>query len=516
MRGRRIGVAALLVIGTLLWTAFGLGLWAKRQALETDEWVNTSAELLENEQVRTALAGFIVDRLYDSEAVQQRIEEVLPPRLDPLAAPAAAGLKEVARRNAPRVLGSAAALNAWEAANRTAHDELLTIVEDGVAGRAVSLDLKSLVSEIAAGTGLPADAVDRLPPDVANLQIASGDNLETARELLNLFEAIVWVLLFLALAAFGGAIALARDRRRMVVNVGGCLMFAAIALLALRTLAGKALVDALADAPNAHGVADEVWAIATSLLVDAAQGSFLFGLFVVLGGWLAGAGKRATAVRRFSAHPLREHAALVWAGLGVLLLLLVIWGPVPWTQRPVPLLIFIVLAVRVAGVDPPPHARGVPGRAPAGAAAPAPARSHPDRRYLAMTEIGPVQLLNVGFDPGANFEGRIADELARLETDRTIRVLDLLFVARDTDSDELVVLEHQEESMGAIVGALLGLQVDDADPQEHSFGFTAGRDRADGRGTRAGRRGGPDADRARLGARPQAGDPRRGRPHARR
>lgn len=89
-----------------------------------------------------------------------------------------------------------------------------------------------------------------------------------------------------------------------------------------------------------------------------------------------------------------------------------------------------------------------------------------------MTEIGPVQLLNVGFDPGANFEGRIADELARLETDRTIRVLDLLFVARDTDSDELVVLEHQEESMGAIVGALLGLQVDDADPQEHSFGFS--------------------------------------------
>jgi hypothetical protein len=31
-----------------------------------------------------------------------------------------------------------------------------------------------------------------------------------------------------------------------------------------------------------------------------------------------------------------------------------------------------------------------------------------------MSEIGPVQLLNIGFEPGANFEGRIADELARL------------------------------------------------------------------------------------------------------
>jgi hypothetical protein len=81
-----------------------------------------------------------------------------------------------------------------------------------------------------------------------------------------------------------------------------------------------------------------------------------------------------------------------------------------------------------------------------------------------LREIGPVQLMQVGFDPGANFEGRIADELARLEKDRTIRVLDLLFVAKDTDS-----------------GALLGLNLDgddssDAAPEgkdEHSFGFTS-------------------------------------------
>jgi uncharacterized membrane protein len=89
-----------------------------------------------------------------------------------------------------------------------------------------------------------------------------------------------------------------------------------------------------------------------------------------------------------------------------------------------------------------------------------------------MSEIGPVQLLNIGFEPGANFEGRIADELARLESDRTIRVLDLLFVGRDTDSNEIVVLEHQEESMGAIVGALLGLRLDGEQEQEHSFGFS--------------------------------------------
>ena len=82
--------------------------------------------------------------------------------------------------------------------------------------------------------------------------------------------------------------------------------------------------------------------------------------------------------------------------------------------------------------------------------------------------------MQVGFEPGANFEGRIADELARLESERTIRVLDMLFVAKDTDSDELVIVEHQEEKMGAVVGALLGLKLDgddSSDPEEHSFGF---------------------------------------------
>ena len=91
-----------------------------------------------------------------------------------------------------------------------------------------------------------------------------------------------------------------------------------------------------------------------------------------------------------------------------------------------------------------------------------------------MNEIGPVQLLNIGFPPGANFEGRISDELAKLAKEGTVRVLDLLFVARDTDSDELVVLEHQEENMGSVVGAILGLKLDDngTDAEEHSFGFT--------------------------------------------
>ncbi len=150
--------------------------------------------------------------------------------------------------------------------------------------------------------------------------------------------------MILAVGTFAAAIGLSRDRRRTIVTVGGCLIFAGIALLAVRTLAGSAVVDALAEAPNANAVADDIWAIATALLVDAASGSILFGLLVVTGAWLAGEGRRATSVRRVSAYPLRERPGVVRAGLGVAILLLVIWGPVPWTQRFWGIAIFTVLA----------------------------------------------------------------------------------------------------------------------------------------------------------------------------
>lgn len=74
--------------------------------------------------------------------------------------------------------------------------------------------------------------------------------------------------------------------------------------------------------------------------------------------------------------------------------------------------------------------------------------------------IGPVQLVAVAFGPEARFEGHVLSELERLEHVGTIRLLDLLFVARDETSGDLVALGWQGESLGGIVGALLGFDFD--------------------------------------------------------
>jgi uncharacterized membrane protein len=79
-------------------------------------------------------------------------------------------------------------------------------------------------------------------------------------------------------------------------------------------------------------------------------------------------------------------------------------------------------------------------------------------------EIGPVQMLVVGFEDG-KFEGEILAELRRLREHDIIRMVDLLFVTKDEQGD-VVKVEHsdltQEEAIefGALAGALLGLGAD--------------------------------------------------------
>jgi uncharacterized membrane protein len=99
-----------------------------------------------------------------------------------------------------------------------------------------------------------------------------------------------------------------------------------------------------------------------------------------------------------------------------------------------------------------------------------------------MTEkIGPVQLVTIGFPLEAEFEGRIMDELERLESHETIRILDLLFVGKDAETGDLLALDHQGEELGAIVGALLGFEFEDDSEQPggsteeiqgHAFGLS--------------------------------------------
>ena len=68
--------------------------------------------------------------------------------------------------------------------------------------------------------------------------------------------------------------------------------------------------------------------------------------------------------------------------------------------------------------------------------------------------IGPVEYVIVGF-PGNNFSGAIAPALAELIETNTIRILDLIFVAKDADG-ETAAIEFDELEALAAFGELEG------------------------------------------------------------
>jgi hypothetical protein len=75
--------------------------------------------------------------------------------------------------------------------------------------------------------------------------------------------------------------------------------------------------------------------------------------------------------------------------------------------------------------------------------------------------IGPIQAFVIGFPDNDLFEGRIADELARLSDVGQIRIIDAVFVMRDGEDVSVLRVsdldDDQRAELRSAVGALVGL-----------------------------------------------------------
>jgi hypothetical protein len=345
-RPRRKAVYALIIVASLLSFIAAFAIWANRQLLETDTWTNTSSELLENPEIRTQVADYMVDTLYANVDVQAELQAALPPRLQPLAGPAAAGIRQLATDLANRALQRPRVQQLWEDANRTAQTTLLRVVEHG-GDEPVTLDVGTIVDQL--GQELGVNAAGKLPPNVAQIQVASNDDLVKVNELLDLFKTLAWVVTVLALALFVLAIYLAEGwRREALRSVGFALIVVGIIVLVVRTIAGNAIIDHLATTESVKPAVRAAWEIGTSLL-NAQGGAIIFyGLFIVIGAWLAGPMGFARSARR-AITPVLENRLVAYSALGVLLLLLFLWSPTPGFQRLPTALLLIVLSV--AGLE---------------------------------------------------------------------------------------------------------------------------------------------------------------------
>src|SRR5512132_820345 len=325
----------LLGLGTLILLVGSLTVWVKRQALDTDAWVDTSSQFLEDDEIRAALSVYIVDQLYTNVDVEARLEQRLPPDLDGLAAPAAGFLREPAPRAVDGFLQRPRVQDLWENVNREAHEALLRTLDDetreGVSTEegTVTLDLRVFIVNVGEELGFGEELDARLPDDAGQVTVLESDELAAAQDALKVIKALSWVIILAALAAFAGSIWLAGDRREMLRAVGAVFVLVGILLLIIRNAAGSYLVDALTQGESAREAAGSAWIIGTSLLAAVAWALIVYGVVMLLGALLAGPSNAARRVRGAIAPTLRDRPVAAWGALAGVYLLLVLWGPVP-------------------------------------------------------------------------------------------------------------------------------------------------------------------------------------------
>jgi hypothetical protein len=89
--------------------------------------------------------------------------------------------------------------------------------------------------------------------------------------------------------------------------------------------------------------AEAAWSIGTSLLVTVAASVIAFGILIVVGAWLAGPTKAATALRREASPYVRVHRAGAYAVASGVWLALIAWAPIAAFRKPLGILIFAAL-----------------------------------------------------------------------------------------------------------------------------------------------------------------------------
>jgi hypothetical protein len=334
-RNRTILVWVLLVLGTLVVFVGSLTLWVKRQALDTDSWVNTSSALLEDDEVRGAISIYIVDELYSNLDPQGTLEDQLPENLQGLAGPIAGALRQPAVEAVDRFLQRPRVQDLWERANRAAHEALLRVLEDetregiSTAGGAVTLDLRTLLVRIGEELGFGEQLDSRLPETAGQITILESDQLEAAQTGVKAIKVLSWLILFVAIALFTAAVWVARKRRETLRTVGAALVLVGILLLVIRRAVGNYIVDALASGESVREAVGSTWVIGTDLLAEVAWAGLIYGLVILVGTVLAGPWRYARRIREALAPNFRERPEFGWAVLAGVYLLLILWGPVP-------------------------------------------------------------------------------------------------------------------------------------------------------------------------------------------
>jgi hypothetical protein len=262
-----VGTAALVVVTSLLFTVTVAGVWARRNALNTDKWVAEVGPLAEEEAVQVALGRWITDELMAVVDPESFFESALPDRGQILAAPLADALRGFVENEVDSFLASESFHQLWVDVNRRAHQQVVALLEGDpppsleIEGDEVVFNVIPLINEVLAALGekspeifgrtidiptitvddIPEEAVEKLedvldrdlPDDFGQFTVFDTDRYRHIQEAVSLFEVLLEVAVVVTVALVAATMWMSPHRRRTLLQL---LVGIAVGVVVLRRL----------------------------------------------------------------------------------------------------------------------------------------------------------------------------------------------------------------------------------------------------------------------------------------
>jgi hypothetical protein len=351
-RGRSLGVAGILLLATILLLVSSLGIWANRQLLDEDNWRTSSAKLLEDPEVRSALATKLVDQLYARYDVSGSLEEQLPPATQKLAPVIASALQTASIRATEAFLATPRAQQLWIEVSSRAHRQIVRTLEGKTVRNVqtqngeIVLDVRPILTRLTDRLGVTNRVRENAPPNTGLIVLVKSTQLKNAQHAVRAVRILSVVLALIALILFGVALYLARPSRiRVLAAIGGCWVVVGLLLAIARRSTGHWIAGSLVQTDANRPAVSVVWSIETQLLRDLAVVLIVYGVGIIIAAWLGSGARWAVSLRHRLAPTFREHVIAVYGVAAVLFLAFLAWGPSAGSRRALGV---IVLAALIA------------------------------------------------------------------------------------------------------------------------------------------------------------------------
>ena len=249
---RPIVAGVMIVLAAILAPLAVVAIWAHDEIGDTDRYVETVAPLASDPAVQDAISSRITEEIFsrlDVKAITQDAVDALAARglppaaatsLKALATPLSSGVRSFVADKVDALVRSPQFQQAWEAANRQAHAQVVAVLTGdlensavSVEGRTVSVNLATVIESVKGQLEDSGFALaSKIPTVNAEFTIVQSVDITKAQNYFRILSGMARGLPIVALALLAGAVAIGRSRRRTLV-VGALAVAASMLVLGL-------------------------------------------------------------------------------------------------------------------------------------------------------------------------------------------------------------------------------------------------------------------------------------------